>query len=183
MSMNLFTCQPFQMSSTLPRMRASCKTAPMFASRAAPKPFCTATKPSFSFNSFSSSARHNSPAPATQPSQYKSRARPFVFVLGLMPIFTFGLGTWQIQRLQWKLDMIDQLENKLHKDPVRLPARIESVNEATRLHNGCHITATHLLISKFSRSFAPPCVAVLTLFQSSLTVRCTLLENMITNTS
>lgn len=42
-----------------------------------------------------------------------------------MPIFTFGLGTWQIQRLQWKLDMIEQLENKLHKEPVRLPANIE----------------------------------------------------------
>lgn len=44
-----------------------------------------------------------------------------------MPLFTFGLGTWQLQRLQWKLDMIDQLENKLHKEPVRLPARIEYV--------------------------------------------------------
>jgi surfeit locus 1 family protein len=42
-----------------------------------------------------------------------------------MPIVTFGLGSWQVQRLRWKLDMIDQLEAKLHQDTVRLPARIE----------------------------------------------------------
>lgn len=44
-----------------------------------------------------------------------------------MPIATAYLGTWQLQRLQWKLDMIQQLEDKLNQDPVRLPAHIESV--------------------------------------------------------
>ncbi|KDE09116.1 hypothetical protein MVLG_00831 [Microbotryum lychnidis-dioicae p1A1 Lamole] len=54
-----------------------------------------------------------------------SRSRPFVWILGIMPVFTFGLGTWQLQRLQWKLDMIDRLETKLHQEPVGLPARID----------------------------------------------------------
>lgn len=49
----------------------------------------------------------------------------FVAVLGFMPIFTAFLGTWQIQRLQWKVEMIDQLESKLNQDPIGLPARIE----------------------------------------------------------
>jgi surfeit locus 1 family protein len=44
-----------------------------------------------------------------------------------MPIVCFGLGSWQISRLRWKLDMIDQFEAKLNKDTVRLPARIEQV--------------------------------------------------------
>jgi len=44
-----------------------------------------------------------------------------------MPIFTFGLGAWQIKRLQWKVDLIEQLDKKLHQQPVGLPARIECV--------------------------------------------------------
>lgn len=42
-----------------------------------------------------------------------------------MPLVTFGLGSWQIKRLNWKLKMIDQLEEKLNQNMVRLPARIE----------------------------------------------------------
>jgi len=42
-----------------------------------------------------------------------------------MPIFTFGLGAWQIQRLQWKLELIDELESKLKKEPLDLPKNIE----------------------------------------------------------
>ncbi|KAI5479815.1 COX1 assembly protein, Shy1 [Pseudohyphozyma bogoriensis] len=54
-----------------------------------------------------------------------TRSRPFVVVLGVMPIFCFGLGTWQVKRLQWKLDMIERLEDKLNKPPVGLPAKID----------------------------------------------------------
>ncbi|KAK4057926.1 surf-like protein [Microbotryomycetes sp. JL221] len=53
------------------------------------------------------------------------RSLGFKIVLGLMPVFTFGLGCWQIQRLQWKLNLIDQLDNKLHQPAVGLPARID----------------------------------------------------------
>jgi hypothetical protein len=51
--------------------------------------------------------------------------RPVVLILAFMPIFTFGLGVWQIQRLQWKLELIDELENKLKKQPLDLPRNIE----------------------------------------------------------
>lgn len=67
----------------------------------------------------------SSAAPTTNTTQNKARARPFIYVLGLMPLVTFGLGTWQVMRLNWKLDMIDQLEKKLNQNMVRLPARIE----------------------------------------------------------
>ncbi|GJN89614.1 hypothetical protein Rhopal_002601-T1 [Rhodotorula paludigena] len=43
-----------------------------------------------------------------------------------MPLFTLGLGIWQVKRLQWKVDLIEQLDKKLHQDPVRLPARIDT---------------------------------------------------------
>lgn len=70
-------------------------------------------------------ASTSSASPTTNTSANASRARPFIYVLGLMPIVCLGLAGWQVQRLRWKLDMIDQLDAKLNKDTVRLPARIE----------------------------------------------------------
>lgn len=64
-------------------------------------------------------------SPSISNSTNYSRARPFLYVLGVMPLVCLGLGGWQIQRLRWKLAMIDQLEAKLNKDTVRLPARID----------------------------------------------------------
>ncbi|GAA5937500.1 cytochrome oxidase assembly protein SHY1 [Sporobolomyces koalae] len=77
------------------------------------------SQPSYSRHA-SSSAAHIS-----QSARDKIRARPFLILVGLMPIFTFGLGAWQIKRLQWKVDLIDQLDKKLHQAPVGLPARID----------------------------------------------------------
>ncbi len=50
---------------------------------------------------------------------------PYKILLGFMPIFTFGLGTWQIYRLQWKLDLIKELETQLEKEPMDLPRLIK----------------------------------------------------------
>ncbi|WFD03106.1 surf-like protein [Malassezia obtusa] len=49
---------------------------------------------------------------------------PVVYVLMIVPIFTFWLGRWQLRRLQWKLDLIDELEEKLSSEPLRLPRNI-----------------------------------------------------------
>ncbi|KAG6332590.1 hypothetical protein ID866_6496 [Astraeus odoratus] len=49
---------------------------------------------------------------------------PAVLLLGFIPVFTFGLGTWQLQRLQWKVNLIDELEEKLQREPILLPRRI-----------------------------------------------------------
>lgn len=73
-------------------------------------------------------ARHASTSSSSSGSQTtrdKLRARPFLVLVGVMPVFTFILGVWQIKRLQWKVDLIDQLDQKLHQPPVRLPAKIE----------------------------------------------------------
>lgn len=50
---------------------------------------------------------------------------PLLMLLGFMPIFTFSLGWWQIQRLDWKLGLIEELEYKLKKQPIRLPKNIK----------------------------------------------------------
>ncbi|KAH9982867.1 SURF1-domain-containing protein [Lactifluus volemus] len=49
---------------------------------------------------------------------------PSLVTLGLIPVLTFALGTWQIQRLKWKVDLIDQLSEKLQRDPVPLPRKV-----------------------------------------------------------
>lgn len=54
-----------------------------------------------------------------------SWSSPTILLLGFIPIFTFALGTWQLQRLQWKINLIDELEEKLQRDPIPLPKRIK----------------------------------------------------------
>ncbi|GAA5902295.1 hypothetical protein JCM6882_000494 [Rhodosporidiobolus microsporus] len=97
----------------------SSPSAPLRSAR--PRPLLPPSTPFFP------SARHASSTPhISQSARDKIRGRPFMLLVGLMPIFTFGLGVWQLKRLNWKLDLIDQLETKLHQDPVRLPARIDT---------------------------------------------------------
>ncbi|NXM82986.1 SURF1 protein, partial [Oenanthe oenanthe] len=38
----------------------------------------------------------------------------------LIPLTTFGLGTWQVQRRKWKLDLIAQLASRIRADPIPL---------------------------------------------------------------
>ena len=60
---------------------------------------------------------------------YKARREPWInptmLLIGFIPFFTFGLGTWQLQRLQWKVALIDELEEKLQLQPLSLPKRIK----------------------------------------------------------
>jgi len=50
---------------------------------------------------------------------------PTLVALGLIPVLTFALGTWQVQRLKWKVDLIDQLSEKLQRDPIPLPSKVK----------------------------------------------------------
>lgn len=53
-----------------------------------------------------------------------------VAALLLVALF-FGLGTWQVVRLQWKLDLIERVESRVHAAPVAPPppARWEQVTK------------------------------------------------------
>ncbi|PPQ67149.1 hypothetical protein CVT25_005750 [Psilocybe cyanescens] len=48
-----------------------------------------------------------------------------MILLGIMPIFTFSLGVWQLKRLKWKINLIDELEEKLQLQPLILPPNIK----------------------------------------------------------
>jgi surfeit locus 1 family protein len=47
-----------------------------------------------------------------------------MLLVGIMPILTFSLGTWQVSRLKWKIALIDELEEKLQQSPLQLPPHI-----------------------------------------------------------
>ncbi|HEV7247033.1 MAG TPA: SURF1 family protein [Shinella sp.] len=46
------------------------------------------------------------------------------FLLLLVAVF-LALGTWQVQRLFWKLDLIARVESRVHAEPVPAPGRAE----------------------------------------------------------
>jgi len=59
------------------------------------------------------------PAGSARP---RSVVRAVLAVLGLLLIVLFaGLGTWQVQRLQWKLDLIERVDTRVHAPPSALP--------------------------------------------------------------
>lgn len=39
----------------------------------------------------------------------------------VIPVTTFCLGTWQVFRLQWKLDLIADLERRTKKEVINIP--------------------------------------------------------------
>jgi surfeit locus 1 family protein len=43
----------------------------------------------------------------------------------LIPITAFVLGTWQVQRLDWKAKLIAKFEDRLVRPPLPLPPRID----------------------------------------------------------
>ncbi|MXN44397.1 SURF1 family protein [Shinella kummerowiae] len=58
---------------------------------------------------------------ATPPSRNARRALTSALLL-LAAVFV-ALGTWQMQRLFWKLDLIERVEARIHAEPVPAPAR------------------------------------------------------------
>ncbi|XP_044129231.1 surfeit locus protein 1 [Bufo gargarizans] len=52
----------------------------------------------------------------------ESRKDPLMkWLLLLIPVASFGLGTWQIQRRRWKLNLIQQLEAQFTSSAIPLP--------------------------------------------------------------
>ncbi|GHJ90312.1 hypothetical protein NliqN6_6714 [Naganishia liquefaciens] len=72
------------------------------------------------------------PAPVRHAStQYTTSSRnfrltPTTAVLCFVPVLTGVLGVWQLQRLQWKLGLIDEVDEAMAKDPMILPDEINT---------------------------------------------------------
>ncbi|OQD76917.1 hypothetical protein PENDEC_c003G06841 [Penicillium decumbens] len=50
---------------------------------------------------------------------------PGLIILALIPIIAFGLGTWQVQRLDWKTKLVAKFEDRLVRPPLPLPPRVD----------------------------------------------------------
>ncbi|HEV7310849.1 MAG TPA: SURF1 family protein [Ensifer sp.] len=62
-------------------------------------------------------------------------------MLALAAIFV-ALGTWQIQRLFWKLDLIARVDARIHADPVPAPARPDWASVSRENDEYRRVTAT-----------------------------------------
>lgn len=74
-----------------------------------------------------------------------SRARHLLtgFLVFLVAVF-LALGSWQVQRLFWKLDLIERVENRIHAEPVAAPARAEWPDIGRERDEYRRVTATGL---------------------------------------
>ncbi|XP_013792123.1 surfeit locus protein 1-like [Limulus polyphemus] len=52
---------------------------------------------------------------------------PMGFFLLLVPVTTFGLGTWQVQRRKWKIGLIKELEEITTALPIDLPQNLQEL--------------------------------------------------------
>lgn len=53
------------------------------------------------------------------------RHGPGLIVLAIIPLTAFALGSWQVQRLGWKTELIARFEDRLVRDPLPLPPRVD----------------------------------------------------------
>ncbi len=65
----------------------------------------------------------------SEPSAASPRSRWVRLLLAAFAIFTVfvlaGLGTWQVQRLFWKRDLIARIDARIHAEPAAPPAKAE----------------------------------------------------------
>ena len=56
-----------------------------------------------------------------QMSVKRNKAASYNMWLLVIPVTTFGLGTWQVFRLQWKVNLIKKLEERTKEGTIALP--------------------------------------------------------------
>ncbi|KAK3363591.1 SURF1 family-domain-containing protein [Lasiosphaeria hispida] len=53
------------------------------------------------------------------------RHGPGLIVLAIIPVAAFILGTWQVQRLKWKTELLAKCEDRIVRSPLPLPGRVD----------------------------------------------------------
>ncbi|SON58061.1 hypothetical protein HDIA_4520 [Hartmannibacter diazotrophicus] len=78
----------------------------------------------------------------------KARSRRILFVAGtaVLVLVLLALGTWQVERRAWKLDLIARVESRIHADPVEAPgtAAWPSIDAATSEYRHVTLSGTYL---------------------------------------
>ena len=69
----------------------------------------------------------------TAPPQRSSRALASTVLAGALLFLLFiALGTWQVQRRAWKLDLIQQVETRVHAPPMAAPITVAACTRVSR---------------------------------------------------
>ncbi|GLH03398.1 SURF1-like protein [Gryllus bimaculatus] len=61
--------------------------------------------------------------------QQRKTIGPRGWVLLGIPVLTFALGTWQVQRRKWKLNLIQELEKRSNAEPREFPEDLTELKE------------------------------------------------------
>lgn len=64
-------------------------------------------------------------APPKLVSTRKRNSKLGIAILAVIPFTAFVLGTWQVQRLDWKTRLVAKFEDRLVRPPLPLPPRID----------------------------------------------------------
>ena len=70
-------------------------------------------------------ARYSSSSTQYTTSTRNFRLTPTTAVLCFVPVHTGFLGVWQLQRLKWKVQLIEDVDTAMAKDPMILPNDIK----------------------------------------------------------
>jgi surfeit locus 1 family protein len=62
----------------------------------------------------------------------------------------FALGTWQVYRLNYKLDLIERVENRVHAPPVNAPAASEWPNIGRESHEYLSVNVQGELLPQYT---------------------------------
>jgi surfeit locus 1 family protein len=70
-----------------------------------------------------------------------------IVVLGALGVAALvALGTWQLHRRAWKLDLIQRIENRVHAPPVAAPGRAEWPTVTASTHEYRRVRATGVFL-------------------------------------
>lgn len=115
-------------SSRTPLLSCDSKAVPLRSSRSLPRrQFSTTQRSRISPQSSHTPKEFASivDAPPHIVSTNKKHTPLGIACLALIPLTAFALGSWQVQRLDWKSKLIARFEDRLVRDPLPLPPRID----------------------------------------------------------
>lgn len=66
----------------------------------------------------------------------------------MIPVTSFGLGCWQVHRLQWKLELIDMMQAKTNATSADMPRESVSINMNLLLQLYIHCSSSDTMTQK-----------------------------------